>query len=404
MVCERVARQANLEIHPPRIGVVSLTSHGLNIVGESNVCFTFDGIKHETAVLVASDLGEDSMLVAWHDLQPLEIISPNFPARISVALGKELALDIMKEFPNVFREKLGELPMNVPKMKIVLSENAVLFRVSRTRQVPLRFQSAANKTVDDLVRSKVIIPEDDPQDWYALGFFVPKLDGINVRMVTDYSKINKFVKRPVHPFPSVADIVRSIPAGTRFFAKIYAIHGYFQLALDEESSKLTTFLLPSGRYRYLRASMGLSSSSDEWCRYSDRAIQGLPFTRKIVDDILVWGSLLPELYERIRVIAARCNNLNIALSKRKFVIGSEISFAGLLLTEKRVKPDPARILALSDFPVPKDVTGVRSFLGLVNQLSGFIPDFAHMSVHLRALTAKKTRFCGCRITKRSLRR
>ena len=90
----------------------------------------------------------------------------------------------------------------MPKMKIVLADNAVPFCVSTARQVPLRFQSAANKTVDELVRSKVIIPEDDPQDWCALGFFVPKPDGINVRMVTDYSKINKFVKRPVHPFPS----------------------------------------------------------------------------------------------------------------------------------------------------------------------------------------------------------
>ena len=144
---------------------------------------------------------------------------------------------------------------------------------------------------------------------------MPKSDGVNVRMVTDYSKINEFVKRPVHPFSSAADIVRSIPAGTRFFAKMDAIHGYFQLALDEESYKLTTFLLPSGRYRYLRAPMGLSSSSDEWCRHLDRAIHDLPFTRKRVDDILVWGSSLPELYERIRTIAARCNSLNIALSK-----------------------------------------------------------------------------------------
>ena len=192
----------------------------------------------------------------------------------TVALGKELALDIMKEFPNVFRETLGERPMNMPQMKIVLSENAVPFRVSTARQVPLRFQKAADKTVDDLVCLKVIVPEDDAQDWCALGFFVPKPDGVNVRMVTDYYKINKFVKRPVHLFPSVADIVRSIPAGMCFFEKMDAIHGYFQLALDEESFKLTTFLLPSGRYRYLRAPMGLSSSSDEWCRHSDRAIHG----------------------------------------------------------------------------------------------------------------------------------
>ena len=175
----------------------------------------------------------------------------------------------------VFCDKLGELPMNVPKKKIVLTENAVPYRISTSRQVPLRFQRAAEKTVDDLVRLKVIVEEKNPQDWCALGFFVPKPYGEDVRMVMDYSKINKSVKRPVHPFPSVADIISSIPAGTKFFAKMDAIHGYFQLALDEESSKLTTLLLPTGRYRYLRATMGISSSSDEWCRHSDRAIQGM---------------------------------------------------------------------------------------------------------------------------------
>ena len=116
------------------------------------------------------------------------------------------------------------------------------------------------------------------------------------------------------------------------------------------------------------------------------------FSKKIVDDILVWACNLSELYDRIRLIARRCEPLNIALSRKKFEIGSEISFAGLLLTEKGVKPDPARVSALSDFPVPKYVTGVRSFLGLANQLSGFVPDFAHMTVNLRALTAKKNAF------------
>ena len=141
MVCESVARQANLVIFPPRIGTVSLTGIGLNIIGESNVCLTFDGLHHETDILVASDLDGDSMLVSWHDLQPFEIISSNFPTRISAAVGKELVSDIMKEFPNVFRDKLAELPMNVPKMRIVLSQNAIPFRVSTARQVPLRFKN-----------------------------------------------------------------------------------------------------------------------------------------------------------------------------------------------------------------------------------------------------------------------
>ena len=82
---EAVARQANL-IFLTKIGMVSLTGHGLNIIGKSNPCLTFDSLKHETAILVVSDIGGDSMLVAWHDLQPLEIISLNFPARILAGL------------------------------------------------------------------------------------------------------------------------------------------------------------------------------------------------------------------------------------------------------------------------------------------------------------------------------
>ena len=73
--------------------------------------------------------------------------------------------------------------------------------------------------------------------------------------------------------------MQSIPEDAKYFAKLDAVYGYFQLALDEESCYLTTFLIPSGRYRYLRAPMGLSSSSDEWCRYSDFVIEGCKFAK-----------------------------------------------------------------------------------------------------------------------------
>ena len=106
----------------------------------------------------------------------------------------------------------------------------------------------------------------------------------------------------------------------------------------------------------------------------------------------MWATDLPTLYDRVRSIAQRCSDLNIALSKKKFAVGTEFSFAGLIFSAEGIKPDPERIVSLSNFPVPKDVTGVRSFLGLANQLSGCVPDFAHMTVKLRELTAKKNAF------------
>ena len=104
----------------------------------------------------------------------------------------------------------------------------------------------------------------------------PKPDRKRVRLVTDYTSINKFVKRPVHPFPAVIDILQAIPKESKIFAKVDAVHGYFQLALDEESSHLKTFL-------------GLNDSSDEWRAKSDTMIESCSWARKIVDDTIIWA-------------------------------------------------------------------------------------------------------------------
>ena len=138
--------------------------------------------------------------------------------------------------------------------------------------------------------------------------------------------------RPVHPFPSVADIIQSIPASAACFAKLDATHGYFQIPLDEEASKLTTFILPSGRYRYLRAPMGLSSSSDEWCRHSDRVVEGFPWCRKIVGDILIWATSPSELENRISQVVQRCEKLHVTLSKLKFQVDTCLNFAGCVVS------------------------------------------------------------------------
>jgi hypothetical protein len=60
--------------------------------------------------------------------------------------------------------------------------------------------------------------------------------------------------------------VQAIPPSAKFFATADCVHGYFQLTVDEESRDLITFMLPSGRWQYLRGPMGLSATSGNWCR------------------------------------------------------------------------------------------------------------------------------------------
>ena len=79
-------------------------------------------------------------------------------------------------------------------------------------------------------------------------------------------------------------------------------------------------------------------------------IEGLPWARKLVDDIIVWAASLEELSLRINEITSRCEKSNIILSKKKFVIGDEKTFAGYRISSADVKPDVDRVKAIKDIP------------------------------------------------------
>jgi hypothetical protein len=118
----------------------------------------------------------------------------------------------------------------------------------------------------------------DVLEWISLAFFrmTPRPRQARARLVTDYTALNRFVTTPglVHPFPLPVDVMRLIKPESKVFAKLDAYSGYFQIPLEPESSLMTTFILPSGKYRYTRAPMGLNASSDEFCRRTDEALAG----------------------------------------------------------------------------------------------------------------------------------
>ena len=208
----------------------------------------------------------------------------------------------------------------------------------------------------------------------------------------DYTKLNKHIRRPIHTFPSTQEILSGIDPDYKVFAKLDATQGYHQVPLDEDSSKLTTFLLPSGRFRFLRAPMGLSCSSDEFCRRSDKVIEGLPGIRKLVDDILVQAPDLNTLRVRISSLLECCKTHNFTLSRKKLEIGEAVEFAGQIVSHTGVQPDPSCLQGIRDFPIPKSVSELRSFLGMVNQLSTYHPGLAKHTGILQSLLRKDTAY------------
>ncbi len=85
---------------------------------------------------------------------------------------------------------------------------------------------------------------DETTETLFHGYFVPKPGGKRVQLVTDYTPINPYIERPVHPFPSPDIVFQSVGKDSKWFAKLDALHGYYQIPLAPESQKLTAFLLP----------------------------------------------------------------------------------------------------------------------------------------------------------------
>ena len=196
---------------------------------------------------------------------------------------------LIKNNPDVLTDKLpkGSMETGCVSIKIHLTpEENTPFRISTARQIPLHWREKAEGIMKMLLDGGMITQQDDPTEWCAPGFFVAKKNG-DLRLVIDYTRLNKFVHRPVHTFRSTQEILSGIDPDSKVFAKLDTTQGYHQVPLDEDSSKLTTFLLPSGRFRFLRAPMGLSCSSDEFCHRSDKVVEGLRGVRKLFDDILV---------------------------------------------------------------------------------------------------------------------
>jgi len=286
--------------------------------------------------------------------------------------------------------------MHGPPMKIQIMRDSPGYRPLKmkiARRTPKHFQEQADILINSLLSSGIIVrvPPNEIVEWCSPGFFVPKPNG-KVRLVVDYRHINQFIDRPVHPFPSCKDILRNIKPDSRWFLKFDAVHGYFQIPLDEESSKLTTFLLESGKFRFTRAPMGLNPSSDYFCERTDLAFATVPDLLKIVDDGLLQAPSKPVLLKAFREVLECCRKNNLTLSLPKLSMGHQVIFAGHEISQDGVKPEARKIDALVNFPIPQNITELRSFLGLANQLGSFIPDLAHATQDLRLLLKKNVAY------------
>ena len=386
-----------------KLGIPYDPKRKLRLAGASNEPYKVEGsVKLHCTVLhtgqkvnirfvVSSCLGED-LFIPIEVLEHIKAVPTGFPfsiCKITEEVRHEFKIlrdQILTEFRDVMSDELPATTIKtIPKDIVMKPGIRNPIQCTRARPVAYHLQDSAYELIKGLLKAGIIVPETEVTEWISPSMFVPKHNG-GCRLVTDYTRLNRFIERPVHPFMSAQDCLKQISPTAKVFATLDAVSGYFQVPLSEEASKLTTFLTMWGKYRYTRGPMGCKATSDWWCQLSDQiTIDFQAWSAKIVDDVLIWADDLEQLDDRIHKIMEKCRDHQITISASKFTIGEEVKFAGYLVSKDGIKPDPLKVAALADYPAPNDVSELRSFLGLAQQLAGFMPDLSQSTIKMRSL-------------------
>lgn len=117
------------------------------------------------------------------------------------------------------------------------------------------------------------------------------------------------------------------------------------------------------------------------------------FCTAYIDDILIFSRPLEEHQEHVRLVLERLSiaGLQIDIKKCKINVKS-IKFLGLVITTDGIKMDLAKLKAIENQPVPKNVKEIYRFVGFINFYKRFIKNFGSIIMPLTHLMKKDTLF------------
>jgi hypothetical protein len=122
-------------------------------------------------------------------------------------------------------------------------------------------------------------------EWAASTFIQAKNTG-DVRILTDFRRLNAHINRKPFTLPKISDILRKL-SGFKYVTAIDLSMGYYHIPLDLEAHKLCTTILPWGKCQYKRLPMGVKTSPDMCQRIMYELLGVIPNIQVYLDDILI---------------------------------------------------------------------------------------------------------------------
>ncbi len=254
------------------------------------------------------------------------------------------------------------------------------------RRAPKAFEGEEEKIIDQQLKAGIIQESTSP--WASPLVFVRKKDG-TTRLCVDYRQVNKCSKSfAAWCLPKVGDCLDCLH-GAKLFSTLDLQAGYWQIEVKPEDRPKTAFVSTRrGLFEYVTMPFGLCNAPSTFQRCMELVMKGLQWKTLLIylDDLILFSSTFEEHISLLDEVLTRFTKAGLKLKPSKCDLFQEqVIFLGHLVTSEGIKPDPAKVEAVHDWPTPKNVTGVRAFLGLCSYYRRFIRGFAHIAAPLNRL-------------------
>ncbi len=261
---------------------------------------------------------------------------------------------------------------------------------------PIRRQSpqAREETftlVKDMLDHGIVTPSTSP--WASPVVLVKKADG-KTRFCVDYRRLNDATYKDAYPLPRIDDTLDSL-GGSRYFSTLDLTSGYWQIGLTHEAEEKSAFPTQFGLFQFTVLPFGMCNAPSTFQRAMECCLAGLQWEQCMVylDDVIVFSQTFDLHLQRLTNVFGRfrSNGLKLKPSKCKFA-QTKVKYLGHVVSGDGICPDPTKIDTVKNWPTPRSVKEVQSFVGLASYYRKFIKDFAHTAAPLHKLCSPKVKF------------
>ena len=266
----------------------------------------------------------------------------------------------MKQYPKCF-DGIGKFP---GKYHITVDPNVVPVVHPPRHLHAIALRDEIKTELEDMIQNGIItkIQEGDPTVWVNSLVFRLKDNG-KLRLCLDPKDLNHAILREHHVVSTIEEITPKL-RGAKVFSIVDVKCGYWNVELDDESSYLTTFNTPFGRYRFLRMPFGLKMSQDVCQARIDQMFEGCSGVTGIADDIVTYGTSDEGHDLNMHQMMVRCEQSGLNLNPDKCRIKEDkIKFFGIIFSADGIQPDPKKVSALKQMEHPENKAELRRSSG-----------------------------------------